>query len=97
MPQPQEPIDLTQVEDNQLSTYAEQERNKLFPKNAYNENNKYSQVNPDALADGDDLGRGTGDFLDVNNTDAGTRTDINERTGNVKINRYNNKKTYPDF
>jgi hypothetical protein len=40
------------------------------------------------------LGRGTGVFLDVYNTDAGTREDIIDRKENIKINKYNNKNPY---
>jgi hypothetical protein len=96
MPQ-QEPIDLTQSEDNLLSDVAEQERKKLFPKNDYTTKNLYSSTNKDALADGDDLGRGTGNFLDVYNNNAGTILDITERKDDIKINKYNQNKTYPDF
>jgi hypothetical protein len=93
----QEPIDLSQTEDNALSEIAEQERKKLFPKNNYNTKNLYSSTNKDALADGDTLGRGTGNFLDVYNNNAGTITDITERKDDIKINKYNQSKTYPDF
>ena len=54
-------------------------------------------VNKDALADGDSLGRGTGSFLDVYNTGAGTIDDIVERKSEVKINQYNASKVYPNF
>jgi len=93
----QEPIDLSQTENNDLTKIAEEQRSKLFPKNNYNDRNKYSQTNPDALADGDERGKGTGVFLDVNNDTAGNSIDNLERVMNIKINEYNNKKTYPDF
>ena len=49
---------------NQLSAIAEAERAKLFPKNDFSpKSDKYSTVHPDALSDGDELGRGTGTFL----------------------------------
>ena len=92
-----EPISLEQTEKNALSTYAEQERKKLFPKNDYNTANLYSVVNPDAIADGDIKGRGTGTYLDVYNNDAGTSVDNVERKNEIKINKYNQNKTYPDF
>lgn len=92
-----EPIDLSQTENNALSQYADQERKKLFPKNNYNESNKYSSVNPDALATGDEQGKGTGGFLDVYNNIAGNNIDNIERKDEIKINRYNASKTYPDF
>jgi hypothetical protein len=92
-----EPIDLSQTEDNLLSQYAEQERKKLFPKNNFNTSNEYSSVNPDALADGDVQGKGTGGYLDVYNNIAGNNIDNVERKEGIKINRYNQSKTYPDF
>jgi len=96
MPQ-QEPIDISQSEENLLSDIAEQERKKLFPRNDYNTKNQYSATNKDALADGDELGRGTGNFLDVYNNNAGTIIDITERKNEIKINKFNQNKTYPDF
>jgi hypothetical protein len=93
----QEPIDISQTEDNLLSDIAEQERKKLFPRNDYNTKNLYSATNKDALADGDELGRGTGNFLDVYNNTAGTIIDIAERKNGIKINKFNQNKTYPDF
>ena len=80
---------------NKLSDIAEAERRKLFPKNDYSPlSDKYSQTHPDALADGDNLGRGTGGFLDIYNLDAGTQQDIVERKEDIKINQYNDKKPY---
>jgi hypothetical protein len=52
------------------------ERAKLFPKNDYKPTNQYSAVNPDAIADGDAQGKGTGGFLDVYNQGAGAIQDI---------------------
>lgn len=81
--------------NNQLSAIAEAERGKLFPKNDFSpKSDKYSPVHPDAMADGDDIGRGTGTFLDVYNDTAGTSTDIFERKDDIKINRYNSNKPY---
>ena len=54
-------------DNNQLSFYAEQQRSKLFPRNDFNTKNQYGPTNKDALSDGDNMGRGTGGFLDVNN------------------------------
>jgi hypothetical protein len=94
----QTPVDLNQTEPNTLSAVADQERAKLIPKNDYNKvGNEYSVVNKDALADGDSRGRGTGVFLDVYNTNAGTVNDIAERKDDIKINKFNQSKTYPDF
>lgn len=92
------PVDLNQTEPNTLSAVADQERAKLIPKNDYNKvGNEYSAVNKDAVADGDSLGRGTGTFLDVYNTNAGTIEDVVERKNEIKINKFNQSKTYPDF
>lgn len=93
----QEPIDLAQTENNALSQIAEQERKKLFPRNNYNTANKYSAVNPDALATGDEQGKGTGGDLDVYNQIAGNNVDNVERKNEIKINKFNQNKTYPDF
>ena len=91
-------IDLTQNEPNALTAIADAERAKLIPKNDYNAaGNQYSSVNRDAVADGDSMGRGTGVFLDVYNTAAGTIDDVVERKNEVKINKYNSSKTYPNF
>jgi hypothetical protein len=49
------------------------------------------------MADGDALGRGTGIFLDVYNEGGGTIVDVVERKLEIKINKYNKNKTYPDF
>ena len=94
----QTPVDLNQTEPNALSAIADQERTKLIPKNDYNKiGNEYSSVNKDAVADGDSMGRGTGTFLDVYNTAAGTIEDVVERKSEIKINQYNQSKTYPNF
>jgi hypothetical protein len=91
-------VDLSQNVNNQLTAIAEMERAKLIPKNDYNAvGNEYSSVNRDAVADGDDKGRGTGVFLDVYNTQAGTVTDITERKNEIKINKFNSSNTYPNF
>ena len=84
--------------DNKLSAIATAERGKLFPKNDFSpESDNYSPQHPDAMADGDDIGRGTSQFLDTHNMKAGTSTDINERIGDIKINQYNENKPYPNF
>ena len=94
----QTPVDLNQTEPNALTAYADAERAKLIPKNDYNKvGNEYSAVNKDAVADGDSMGRGTGTFLDVYNVNAGTIDDVVERKNEVKINKYNSSKTYPNF
>jgi hypothetical protein len=91
-------LDLSQNVANQLTAIADQERAKLIPKNDFNAaGNPYSSTNKDAVADGDSRGRGTGVFLDVYNQSAGDKTDIVERKNEIKINKYNYAKTYPDF
>ena len=84
--------------DNELSQIAEQQRQKLIPKNDYNSaGNLHSSVNRDAVADGDSMGRGTGTFLDVYNVNAGTIDDVLERKNEIKINKFNSSKPYPNF
>ncbi len=91
-------IDLSQNVDNSLTAIADMERAKLIPKNDYNAvGNEYSSVNRDAVADGDSMGRGTGTFLDVYNVNAGTITDVVERKNEIKINKFNSSKPYPNF
>jgi hypothetical protein len=91
-------IDLSQNIPNSLTAYAEQERAKLIPKNNFNPvGNEYSSVNPDAIADGDSKGKGTGVFLDVYNDTAGTIEDVGERKNNVKVNKFNSSNQYPNF
>jgi len=91
-------VDLSQNEPNALTAYADAERAKLIPKNDYNAvGNEYSSVNRDAVADGDSMGRGTGIFLDVYNVNAGTSDDVMERKNEIKINKFNSSKTYPNF
>lgn len=91
-------IDLSQNEPNAMTAIADAERAKLIPKNDYNAvGNEYSSVNRDAVADGDSMGRGTGTFLDVYNVNAGTIDDVVERKNEIKINKFNSSKTYPNF
>jgi len=91
-------VDLSQNEPNALTAIAEQERARLIPRNDYNEvGNPYSATNQEAIADGDAMGRGKGVFLDVYNTAAGTITDVVERKNEIKINKFNSSKPYPNF
>ena len=91
-------VDLSQNEPNALTAIADAERAKLIPKNDYNAvGNEYSSVNRDAVADGDSMGRGTGTFLDVYNVNAGTIDDVVERKNEIKINKFNSSKPYPNF
>lgn len=93
-----EPIDTTQERGGtKMTENANAERVKLFAKNDYDEQNKYSSIHPDALADGDDKGRGTGNYLDSDNFDAGTGTEIVLRNQALAVNPYSRSHTYPDF
>ena len=89
----QEPLNFEQPK-NKLSEVADAERAKLFPKNDFKTTNQYSSTNPDAIGDGDEIGRGTGSFLDVYNVAAGTSTDVFERKMNIKFNAYQPNKPY---
>ncbi len=82
-----DPIDLAQPE-NKLSSIATSQRAILFPKNDYKTTNQYSSVNPDALADGDTKGKGTGGDLDVYNQGAGAIQDILERKSEIVVNTF---------
>ena len=81
--------------NNDLSKIAESQRGILFPRNDFSPRSQsYSSVHPDAIADGDAIGRGTGLYLDVYNVQAGTSLDTAERVNNIKINKYNKDKGY---
>jgi len=72
------PIDNSQPA-NKMTAVADEQRRKIKAVNDYLDQNQYTSTNPDALADGDNMGRGTGQFLDTNNYDAGTSEDIMKR------------------
>jgi hypothetical protein len=88
-----EPLDFSQP-DNALSQIANAQRQKLIPKNDYKTENQYSATNPDALADGDAQGKGTGGFLDVYNQGAGAIQDILERKAEIVINEFKPNSPY---
>ena len=88
-----EPLNFDQPK-NKLTDIADMERAKLFPKNDFKNTNQYSSVNPDALADGDSQGKGTGDFLDVYNQSAGAIQDIAERKAEIVLNQFQPNKPY---
>ena len=77
---------------NDLTTIAEMQRKSLLVKNDYKTVNPYSSVNPDALSDGDESGKGTGIFLDTIN--GGSSIDIVERKNEIKVNEYQPNKPY---
>jgi len=87
----------------QLTNLSAKFREQNLVKNPYpiTDGEEYSPNHPNALADGDDKGRGTGIFLNVNGEDIGTRTDImgngevnTGRINNLKTNLYSKDKTY---
>lgn len=88
-----EPLIFSQP-SNELSSIAEAERKKLLGKNDYFDKNSYSSVNPDAIANGDEQGKGTGGFLDVYNQGAGAIQDIRERKAQVVVNEFQPNKPY---
>ena len=56
-PKVYEPVVLDQTENNQLSLIADSERKKLITRNDFKKNaDEYGVTNPQALADGDDMG-----------------------------------------
>ena len=91
-------VDLSQTETNQLTAIAYAERKRLITRNDFiRDADEYGVTNSQALADGDDMGRGTGVFLDVYNDRAGTSVDIFERKDDIKINKFNKFNIYPNF
>jgi hypothetical protein len=88
-----EPLNFEQPK-NELTNIADVERRKLLAKNDFKDTNNYSSVHPDALADGDKDGKGTGVFLDIYNQNAGAIQDIRERKALTVINEYQPNKPY---
>jgi hypothetical protein len=88
-----EPLNFEQPK-NELGLIAEAERKKLLPKNDYTKSFEYSSTNPDAIADGDEQGKGTGNYLDVYNQNAGAVQDIRERKAEIVINEYQPNRPY---
>jgi hypothetical protein len=86
------PLELTQPQ-NKMTQIAEQKRKELVTKNDYAiSDNEYSQTNPDAISDGDNMGRGTGTYLDTLN--GGTLLDTIIRTEDFAMNKFNPKNPY---
>lgn len=77
---------------NDLTAIADLQRKSLLVKNDYKTVNPYSAVNPDAISDGDESGKGTGIFLDTIN--GGSSIDIVERKNEIKVNEYQPNKPY---
>jgi hypothetical protein len=86
-----ERIDFSQPA-NDLTAIADLQRKSLVVKNDYKTVNPYSAVNPDALSDGDESGKGTGIFLDTVN--GGSSIDVVERKSEIKVNEYQPDKPY---
>lgn len=86
-----ERLDFSQP-NNELGQIAEQQRQKLIPKNDYKPVNQYSATNKDAISDGDEFGKGTGVFLDT--AKGGSSIDNIERINEIKINEYQKEKPY---
>ena len=57
-----------------LEIAADEARAENLIKNEYQENNPYEDTHRDALSDGDEKGKGTGEYLDTYN--GGSETDI---------------------
>lgn len=80
---------------NKLSEIAEAERLRLNAVNDYKKTSfEYSATNPDALADGDRYGKGTGGDLDVNNRNAGSSDDVSVRNTSITRNPYKPQSPY---
>lgn len=77
-----------------LTSMSDKFRKQNLVKNVYpvSDSDGYSSNHPNALADGDDNGRGSAIYLDVYGKDIGTRTDI-MGNGEVNTGRINNLKT----
>ena len=86
------PVDLEQPM-NKLSKIASDIRKTLITKNDYSaDKSKYGVTSPDALSDGDDKGRGTGQFLDT--YAGGTSIDVSERKREIVQNSFTPEKPY---
>jgi len=96
--------DFNQTQPGQkLTDLAKQYREINLVKNTYpvSDSDGYSPNHPNAMADGDDKGRGSAIYLDVFGEDIGTRTDIHGngetntgRVNNLKTNLYSKKNEY---
>lgn len=94
MPSNADSLDLSQPK-NSLSSIAEAERKKLYARNDFApDKNLYSSTNPDAMATGDEQGKGTGRYLDVYDSSAGNITDVAERKSEIVTNFYQPDKPY---
>lgn len=65
-----------------LLTDSEEFRQKNITRNEYDKNDEYETGHPNAISDGDELGKG------LNNNDAGSATDIKSRKKSIAKNKY---------
>lgn len=94
MPSNADQNDFSQPE-NELSNIADEQRKKLFARNDYAlGKDLYSSTHPNAMADGDIQGKGTGEYLDVYNESAGNSIDNSERKSQIVTNKYQSNKPY---
>ena len=77
-----------------LTNMSDKFRKQMLVKNVYpvSDSDGYTSNHPNAMADGDDKGRGSAIYLDVYGQDIGTRTDI-MGNGEANTGRINNLKT----
>lgn len=75
---------------SRLLENSEQYRKQQITRNDYTRNDEYSGTHPDALSDGDNLGKGEKDGS------IGSKTDIRERKQQLKSNKYSYNKPYND-
>lgn len=88
-----EPINTEQPASSRLTEISDRIRKDLITRNSYGgDKNIYGPTNPDAIADNDLLGKGTGSFLDIYN--GGNSVDNVERKNEIKINPYSSVKPY---
>ena len=95
MPSNADQLELTQPTVGLLSEVDEAERKKLFARNDYGlDKTQYSSTHPNAMANGDEQGKGTGRYLDVYDASAGSSIDIAERKTEIVNNKYQADKPY---
>ena len=76
---------------SQIKSISDKFREEALARNEYKSLNTYSSNHPNALSDGDELGKGE------NNGKIGGITDINSRIDGINRNFFSDSKTYPDF
>jgi hypothetical protein len=75
---------------SRLEEMSKQYREEQISRNDYDKNDEYSGTHPDALSDGDELGKGE------KNDSVGSKTDIEQRNLQKARNKYNFNKPYND-